>query len=164
MTRETTTMNGVYKVMDSDGILQAHLFHYVKSEERARAIMQQGMLIPHREEGLPLLFPHYDPVMRTRVNVTDVRPEEGRRVIAGATGLPEDDIAYGLELLVPASGLVQAVEYLPRAYQMYTQDPVPVKVLRLWNMDRVESRRRRGTQRVHRYATPIPHAQWVPAA
>lgn len=142
----------------------ALMFHYVKDAETARAISESGVLKPVIPDDNSLLYFYGRRFAMPRVNLTDAKPEEGKDVIAAAIYRPVTDINYGLELLVEKARLRQAFEFLPRAYQIFSHTPVPVKVLRVHNMDRLEARFRMG-QAIERYFghNGLPYAHYVPA-
>lgn len=141
----------------------AWLYHYVDTERRARSIAANGLMYPSSPDLEN--FVEDESLSRPRVNFTDVIPEEGREVISGNTSLAVNSINYGLELLVPAKRLVQRIEFEPRCYQIYTEDPVRVIVLRWWNIDKVERWTKKFGYKINRYLNNhlIPQAVWEKA-
>lgn len=140
-----TPNNNCYLTVTRDDALFAVMFRYVDSLETARAVANEKKLRPdsNHYEMISMYNGDYD---KPRVNLTDVRPEEGRTVIAGATFLNPKNIQYGLELLVEPDKIEQKFQGFPRAYQIFTEDPVDVTILKIWNMDRVERRIEQGYQ------------------
>jgi len=118
------------------------MFHYVRNDKTARAISQEHHLLPLGDvEPLYNTHPVY---FKSRVNLTDIPPERGRKEIAIATGLHKNEICYGLELIVDGYNITNAIEGYPHAYQIFTKEAVPAVVLRTWDMDKVEQRMRAG--------------------
>ncbi|MBI2653610.1 hypothetical protein HYX02_02245 [Candidatus Woesearchaeota archaeon] len=140
----------------------ALMFHYAKDAETARAIRESRVLKPVIKDDNSLLYFYDRRFAVSRVNLTDAKPEEGRDVIAAAIHTPVTDINYGLELLVEKARLERAFEFLPRAYQIFSEEPVPVTVMRVHNIDRLEDRLRRG-QAIERYFghNGLPYAYYA---
>ena len=147
-----TQNNNGYLTVARDDVLFAVMFRYVDSLEAARTIANEKKLKPNSNhyEMVSMYNGDYD---KARINLTDVRPEEGRMVIEGATFLNPKNIQYGLELLVEPDKIEQKFHGFPRAYQIFTEDSVDVTILKIWNMDRVERRIGQGYQ-IHREVRP----------
>ena len=125
---------------------QVLLFHYVATDDIAKSIARSGLMYPSGEDFEDQGWMVNEQYAKPRVNFTAARPEEGRRAVAVATGgfIPEDEINYGLELLVPLELVERYFEHQPRNWQAFTEEPVPIRVLRIWKMDKVEQRTRSG--------------------
>ena len=149
-------------ITGKDGVF-AHLFHYVSDEGICRSISESHRLIPGSEDELIVMAEaEYFGYGKNRVNLTNVLPEQGIEYIRAATGLISGQpIHYGLELLIPIDDLHQRFEHLPRAWQIFTNEPVEVRVLRRWHLDRLQSRIKHGAI-VHRFKTPdgFPRAHY----
>lgn len=132
------------------------MFHYVYGAENAKAISQKGVISPS-DDYLHLLN-GTDMPDKPYVALTDITPEEGRSDIATAMGMSEGSINFGLEILVDAKGLSQP-NHTPGAYRIYSDKNVPVKVLRIWSMDRVAQKISSG-HTIHRFIghNKLPYA------
>ena len=139
--------------------VQALMFHYVRDYVTARKIMESRILIPSLDDDGSLVSKARSAYYKLHVNLTSARPEEGREVVAAATGLVGPDINYCLELLVNREGLVKAFEQLPRAFQIISEYPVPVNVRVLRSMARIDK-----GHRIHRFTGPngLPYGFYVP--
>ena len=136
------------------GTSTAALFHYLRDYDTARKISRDGFFIPSEDETL-YNFEHNN---KPHINLTEVRPEERKQEIQIATSIPEGDIKFGLEFLVSTKNLVDS-PYLVRSYRIYSEENVPVRVLRIWNVDKVEQKIRSG-YKIRRFIGPngIPYA------
>ena len=116
---------------DGHGVL---MFLYVKNAETAGKIAKNGILEPEVEEtlvqyGSAYCMPH--------VTLINVKPEEGRKKIALALGTSESNVEYCLELIVDGRRVVEGFKYLPNSYQIFSEKPVPVKVVAIRDMDKI---------------------------
>lgn len=138
----------------------AFLFHYVHSPEIARDIRESGLMKPSRERPDSLLARMYNSSTKPHINLTDVKPEEGRIKISCETeiGIPEY-INYGLELLVEKRRLIRAFEHLERCYQIFSEEPVPVKVVHIRDMRKIDK-----GYRIHRFIgkNNLPYGFYIP--
>ena len=131
------------------------LFDYVMSPEMAKKIAMSRVLIPGTDD---LADPRGYILHRPYVEFTDARPEEGKEIISNAIGMPQQVINYGLELMTIKEWLKNAKEHLPRTHQVESDFPVPVKVLRIWDMRKIA----RGVP-VHRYTSEsgVPYSCYI---
>ena len=150
----------VFRDQQRHEIRYALLYHYVATPQKERAIRESRVLLPNCDDEDSMIAFYTEVYIRPRVNLTSVKPEESRSKIVAATGLTGPELVnYGLELLIPIKGLVQAFEPFRSCYQIFSDQPVPVVVLHTWNMDRV------GLRGIVRYNGNhgIPHACYGPA-
>jgi hypothetical protein len=120
-------------------------FHYTHSIDAARSIARTRVLIPH-ETRMPSGIGAPCGYCEPRVNLTTAPPERGTHAILTATGLSVEP-AFGLELLVDTEQhtLRQLFpEQFPSSYQIFTDEPVPVKVTRMYNVERAYKMAQRG--------------------
>jgi hypothetical protein len=146
--------NGAYE----DGRFVS-MFYYVGNPQIAREIMNSRQLVP--EDGdrrLSELDPRF---LGPFVTLTDVRPEEGRAAIAAATDLPVSAVTHCLEVLIDRDRLVQALPFMPHTYQVFSGDPVPVRVIRDHDVGRIERRQQRGLGIERALNHGFPYAQLV---
>jgi len=123
------------------------VFHYVSKAEQAQEISKRGVIVPS-DDYLHLLNGHEIPD-KTYVALTDVMPEEGKDIAAIAMGVSEKFVNFGLEILIDPKRLSEP-QHMLRAYRVYSDKDMPVKVLRIWNMERVTQKISSG-HRIHRF-------------
>ena len=121
------------------------LFHYTHSADIAHEITRSGVLIPNappEPAGIGVPAQYCD----ARVNLTSIPPERGFDAIQAGTGLVVKP-AFGLEVVIDTTEhrLNRLFpDVYPESYHLLTDDPVPVKVTRTWNVERAHKRKSRG--------------------
>ena len=145
--------NGNITVTKRNDISYAIMFHYVDDKEKANKIAQDKKLIPNCDLEYTMINLYNPDNEKPRINLTDIRPEEGRNSIAAATCLNPNYINYGLELLVEVDKSVQKIPGLHRAYQIFTEEPIETKILKIRNIDRLERKLVLGYE-IHRSIGP----------
>lgn len=140
----------------------ALLWHYTRNLDTVKTIVDQQQLKPFGDysDCVPN-FQHWTPFMNSRVNLTDVAPEEGLHAVITGTCLQDIQARYSIEALVPTEHLEKKLP-LARGYQIYTDEPVDILVLRWWNMAKVEKKLSNGWN-IKRYVqNGMPYAHWEP--
>ena len=120
------------------------LYHYTHSEDIARTIARSGVLIPNAPPA-PAGIGCPDGYCSPRVNVTSIPPERGIEAIQTGTGMVVKP-AFGLETLMDTTHELTQLfpELYPDSYHLLTDEPVPVKVTRIWNVERAARRAQSG--------------------
>ncbi len=121
----------------------AHLFHYRTRACTVTAICKTGRILVDCETIDSMHVMCNEKYLRPRANFTVATPDEGRTTIAAATFLNPKVINYGLELLIPLDKyrVRTEFEHLPRSRQIFSPQPVEVKVLRVWDVDKASRRK-----------------------
>lgn len=140
-----------YSDFDGHGIL---MFVYVPDADTTRAISVRSYLDPQIELGSMLSGYGRKPF----VNLTDVRPEEGRKAVIAARPQTAQPINYGLEVVVDGRSLKREFWQFPRWFQIFSEEPVPIKVVATREMDKMG----RGV-RIKRFfdSNGNPHSHYV---
>ena len=116
------------------------------------------------DEIVPFYFDNKcDPINYVpHVEYTDLRPEQGKEIIMHRAfpGLSLNDINYGLEFLVDTKGERRERQGVPNAIQFFGEYNLPIRVLRTWDMAKVESRRRNGVEVIRKIIDGIPIAYY----
>ena len=110
------------------------VFHYLGKHKTVETILKEGVMFP--SDCIITSF-YNEEFVKSRINFTTIPPENGIEDISKKIFRDPETIKYCLELIMDPSLLRRSNFSDENTYHVYTEDPLQVKVVRVWNMERL---------------------------